>query len=317
MQIFSLSCLLFLSSCRKDINFDIETTESIVLNCLFTADNMWQVSLSKSRPINQIIRFETIKDAQINLYEDDIFLTNLSSFVEATDTISIGYYTTDELTVAPSSSHTYAIKVEIGDNDILSATDIIPAKPEILSWSFDNLIYTPATILSDTNQIYGLQGDFSLQLKNNPTEKKYYAVKLFYIATTYYSPKASAPGQTNLLKDSIYQSPINFSTENNLGFKSYLLNDGFIFSDSLSNEEIVIHLHLDDIVWSKNELPEYFYVEIKAISEQYYKFQKSYLEHLQTSLNPFSTPKMVYDNITNGVGIFAGCHATLDSLKIE
>ena len=42
------------------------------------------------------------------------------------------------------------------------------------------------------------------------------------------------------------------------------------------------------------------------MSEDYYKYQKSYIKQVVNQKNPFASVIEVYSNIQNGVGIFAG-----------
>lgn len=49
-----------------------------------------------------------------------------------------------------------------------------------------------------------------------------------------------------------------------------------------------------------------YWLEVVTMSEDYYKYQKSYINQLVNISNPFSSTIEVYTNIENGVGIFAG-----------
>jgi len=51
---------------------------------------------------------------------------------------------------------------------------------------------------------------------------------------------------------------------------------------------------------------EEYWLEIISMSEDYYKYQKTYINQVANLSNPFSTTIEVYTNIENGVGIFAG-----------
>lgn len=42
------------------------------------------------------------------------------------------------------------------------------------------------------------------------------------------------------------------------------------------------------------------------MSEDYYKYQRTYIKQIETKNNPFASVIEVYSNIENGVGIFAG-----------
>lgn len=51
---------------------------------------------------------------------------------------------------------------------------------------------------------------------------------------------------------------------------------------------------------------EEYWLELVSMSEDYYKYQKSYINQVTNISNPFASPIEVYSNIENGVGIFAG-----------
>ncbi|MFV0378277.1 MAG: DUF4249 family protein [Mangrovibacterium sp.] len=49
-----------------------------------------------------------------------------------------------------------------------------------------------------------------------------------------------------------------------------------------------------------------YWLEVVSMSEDYYKYQKSYINQVVNISNPFASSIEVYSNIENGVGIFAG-----------
>jgi len=51
---------------------------------------------------------------------------------------------------------------------------------------------------------------------------------------------------------------------------------------------------------------EEYWLEAVTMSEDYYKYQKSYINQVNNISNPFASSNEVYTNIENGVGIFAG-----------
>jgi hypothetical protein len=51
---------------------------------------------------------------------------------------------------------------------------------------------------------------------------------------------------------------------------------------------------------------EEYWLEAVTMSEDYYKYQKSYINQANNISNPFASSSEVYTNIENGVGIFAG-----------
>ncbi|WP_410963591.1 DUF4249 family protein, partial [Salmonella sp. SAL4455] len=52
-------------------------------------------------------------------------------------------------------------------------------------------------------------------------------------------------------------------------------------------------------------IPVKAYVNVLRITEDYFKFVKSYSVYYNSSDNPFAEPSNVYTNVKNGYGIFA------------
>jgi len=62
-------------------------------------------------------------------------------------------------------------------------------------------------------------------------------------------------------------------------------------------------------VLNKNNQTDYkeeYWLETTGMSQDYYKYQKSYIKQVVNQNNPFASVIEVYSNIQNGVGIFAG-----------
>jgi uncharacterized protein YfcZ (UPF0381/DUF406 family) len=62
-------------------------------------------------------------------------------------------------------------------------------------------------------------------------------------------------------------------------------------------------------VMNKNDRTDYkeeYWLEVTAMSEDYYNYQKSYIKQVNNLNNPFSSVIEVHSNIQNGQGIFAG-----------
>lgn len=62
-------------------------------------------------------------------------------------------------------------------------------------------------------------------------------------------------------------------------------------------------------VMNKNDQTDYkeeYWLELTGMSEDYYKYLKTYIKQVETKGNPFASVIEVHSNITNGTGIFAG-----------
>lgn len=71
-------------------------------------------------------------------------------------------------------------------------------------------------------------------------------------------------------------------------------------------------------VLNKNTQTDYkeeYWLQVVSMSEDYYKYQKSFIKQVVNQSNPFASVIEVYSNIQNGVGIFAGYNRQMIHFK--
>jgi|APCry1669188910_1035180.scaffolds.fasta_scaffold04607_2 Domain of unknown function (DUF4249) len=71
-------------------------------------------------------------------------------------------------------------------------------------------------------------------------------------------------------------------------------------------------------VMNKNDQTDYkeeYWLDVTGMSEDYYKYQKTYIKQVENKNNPFASVIEVYTNIENGVGIFAGYNRQMIHFK--
>lgn len=66
---------------------------------------------------------------------------------------------------------------------------------------------------------------------------------------------------------------------------------------------------------SQTDFKEEYWLEVTGMSEDYYKYEKTYIKQVGNKTNPFASVIEVYSNITNGVGIFAGYNRQMIHFK--
>jgi Domain of unknown function (DUF4249) len=57
------------------------------------------------------------------------------------------------------------------------------------------------------------------------------------------------------------------------------------------------------------------FVRVLRITEDYFKYLRSYNSYLSASDNPFAEPVNVFTNVKNGLGIFALSTTAVDTLR--
>lgn len=102
--------------------------------------------------------------------------------------------------------------------------------------------------------------------------------------------------------ETIYDDPIDMDV--------CLENSGIFFTDDLFNGKTkVLSMYVNSRALDSNVLPGGFVVypeiELRHVSEDYYRFFKSKERSYYNEGNPFAEPSNIYTNIQNGYGVFS------------
>ena len=298
--------LLIIFSCQKEIKFDIQYPESKpTVNCIVNPDSIIKLYLSESLTPVDIINFNSIEDAYPEVYKYGNFLGLLNMYVKPTTNPGLAYYTSSNISFNSDDSLEIIILHE--DFNTITAKTSIPKKPvadiEIISYSFKK-------ILNSISNGYSIDAVIKISISDNKLKKKnYYSVKMYYDANDLPYPNNT---------DTLYKDIIHYTQNRGNMIKTYKFNEGFIFSnDIFENDTLTFYMYAEDQMYIKT--PDLFklYVEVKSISEDFYRYQKSLKEYYQALGNPFSEPAKVYGNINNGYGIFAGYNSIIDTVFLQ
>lgn len=296
---FNFCLLIFVISisCTKEIEFKTKQIPSkLVLNSLLSADRLINVHLSQTVPLfNDSIPF--IENARVELFENDSLVDVLASMGEGMYTSRIyareGYY--------------YKIKATSPGFEEVSGEDYVPELVPIISATADYGLF-----------LYDFQGeirygiDFVTSIQDSPGTDNYYEI--------IFANKRLKSGRYSL---DIYNSYVNpdplFSTEDYFGYTP----NQFLFSDSyFSGLQKDIRMKMESSYYfpdrnsSLGYLPEGMNIVLRAVSENYYLFFKSWIKHqynLQVSVSIDEAiyegltgdPVPLFSNVTNGYGIVA------------
>ncbi len=120
--------IALLLSCKKDLYLNIpKQPAKLVVNCLFNPDSTWKVFVGESRPLKDTST-SMIDDAHVTISRNgqSIHLTYLDS----------GFYVSN---LKPKTEIKYTIKVSAPGFHTIEASDRIPAKLTISSYTFDTI----------------------------------------------------------------------------------------------------------------------------------------------------------------------------------
>lgn len=264
--------LLIVISCKKYIDMKIpDKGRKPVINCLFNADSIFKVQIYQSHFILDNAESQEITNALVTITENETTIDTLNYS-------SLGYYSNSQL--IPTSGKNYKI-VATYDGKTASSTSIIPH---------------PITITKiDTSSFNNQQGgyfSFNVQINDPASETNYYLLKIEKEYNDYYN--------NNL--QTIYSNNNEDPSLDAQWQGAYIINDNLF-----NGKTKVFQLNIDifNLYNYYNSLNK-FYISLYSISKDYYLYAKTSESQINTNNSPFSEPVLVYNNIENGYGIFAG-----------
>lgn len=265
--------MFLITGCELVVDFDIPVDKPmLVVNALVNPDSTWRVSVSKSRHILDEFPAQAIGNAIVTITdEQDNPITTLLSD-------GLGYYRSDQ---KPLAGVQYKLKAETAGYDAVFARANIPQTIPITEVKVD-------TILRDGYQELVAKITFV-----DPPEKNYYQV--------YTSVKMIVQRWTpnEIITDTLTQFfPLYLA-------QSDLEESSSVFSDLKFNAtEAKISVRLSN--WMSGVATEQ-HIILLHLSEAYYNYELTRSLQQRAQGDPFAQPVQVFNNITNGVGIFAGC----------
>lgn len=277
-------------SCEMVVDVDLPEFEpSIVLNGVISPDTTIMVALTQDKSaLDNNWEFRYIKNATIRLFENNLLIGNLST------TNQEGVYV---LNYYPQRGKTYRIEAEKSGFETVSSEITIPA---------DTASFNVTKVIREKDQY----GDYIIKLTytlNDPKIENFYEVKVMtrngYSKSEYYDYDL----------DSLIVTPAYYYWQEwyywlegaNLDdFSDY--SDHEKFDDELFNgrqKEFTLYFnepHFYDISSDTTS----FRLEVRNLSEAYYRFATTQNLQSMTGDSPFSEPVQVYSNIENGFGIW-------------
>ncbi len=312
-KIYALLCLLIfiLIACSREVTLDPPSVPpKIVINCFFTQDSAWQVSLYQSAAASGGSIFNEVKEAQIEIYEDDKFLTTLPVFKTqfAVDKQRIHYYTEAEGTKhAPQCGHQYTIKVKAPGFEAVTASDYLLFPPTVERFVVDSVLATAPNLTQlIIRPEINLRGHYHYDLlKNTSNAINYYGAAFVYEAKI-------KPTGLYILSTNIPKEDTSFVQRLDVGLGiTGLLIDNYvslftIYPDTLwkENPHQVASSYFAPLA-NRLTIPKEIYFEAYTFSPNYQKYGESAVQQLAYQKDPFSEPKPVFSNVQGGYGVFA------------
>lgn len=277
---FVIITLVFVS-CEKYIDMKIpDKGRKPVINCMFYNDSAFTVQIYESRFILDDADFQLVENAVVTIRENETIIDTLVYN-------NNGYYKSSHL--IPQIGENYKIAT-ICNGQTAESEGNIPVK-QIIS-QIDTLA------LSSQNGDYFR---FNVKINDPANETNYYLLKIEKLNVDYYYNKLQ----------------IVFVNSDDPSLDAQW-QGAYIVNDNLFNGKIkTFPLDIDfSNLYNYNNDSIKFYISLYSISKDFYLY--AITSQAQTSNNgsPFSEPILVFNNIKNGYGIFAGASVYKDSINV-
>lgn len=278
----------FFSSCEKTVNLNIPayTPRLVIQGQSQTGDNIW-LDISHSQSIKDHNNFYgtlQVPDATALLYTNGVL----------TDTFMYDITTSTYKSHTPAETgKSYEVKVSASGYTTVSATSAALSLVPLSAPTFTRGVRK--------DQDGHLQDMLSFSFADGAVAGDYYIIKIipaqflsqggrsnFCVNT----PDASVETVDDDLVD------INTCVDNN---GIYLRDE--LFNGQTKNLKVYVPADMTNPVWSGTD-SVYYYIELDHVTEQAFKYEKSYRTAINKNGDPFSEPANVYTNISNGYGIF-------------
>jgi hypothetical protein len=285
--------------------FSCETTEKIddfplrparlVANCYFAADSVWEVQVSQSLSVLDNANLKLVEDARVLLYRDSTFIDTIRKDFDGLYRSAVSL---------PVEKRKYSIQVTTPKfKTPLSASAVTPARVPISDVTLtirDSSIYRERWP-GEEEHIYGdIEGEFGVVIDDPGDTENYYELRIYQTSTYEY-------WEFDSLYTYVERYLMNFGTDDpvaeDYGSDNEYLNS-ILFSDEIFNgQKYEVTLKFDD--WINSNYKIYSF-ELKSLTREGYLYRRTIEKYEQSSGDPFSEPVVIYSNIENGYGIFAG-----------
>lgn len=296
---FATTGLLFFS-CYSTTEVDLPNENPlIVVNAVnFQPDSTWLIELSKSESYSKNNDFQFIDNALVVIKDEN----GTEIQLEQTSINGRIFYTS---TQKPEAGKQYQLNTLIPGFPEISAISSIPPPIQIESIVIDSTLLREAYDYYSKNGNYGYYEGLNINCQiilNDPSE-----VDNYYQLCLYRETESSYVGLDGNLVENYSFNEYYFVVKDD-GFIDEMIISDETFNGTLYrwNAYVPIEAFHDYKYRERSNYKLRLHFTLRHLSEEYYQYKKSLeLQKIRDS-DPFAQPVIVFNNIENGAGIFAG-----------
>jgi len=286
-----LPLLILLAACQQEVEVDLpDPAPRLVINSLFTPDSLFTVRVYSSRPVLDTQNYAVPENAAVTLYEEEGEVETLPYDPARRWFRSPSF--------KPAAGKSYRVRVTAPGFPEVTARSNVPRPVPIRDFIF-----------KDTAGVIGegfYHGSATFTFDDPAGQADYYAVQAIYNQNSFNFNFATKERDTIPGLNALYlfsnQPTIEFAER---GGQLALVNDRVF--DGKPHSFTLDFTPLDRYGLGPHE-PRRIVWTFKSVSQAYYEYFRKLDGHLNNqNFNLFSgEPVMMYTNVENGYGVFAG-----------
>ena len=302
--------LLILSSCEEpfDPQFYEEEGQLVVVSN-FNPNSPIEVYVSVSQSVVEEAQTAYLSNAEVDVLHGDTLLVTLALATKMDGDRIIPYYTHPNF--VPKEGRWYTLRVRAEGYAPVSATSYIPPQVKLDSINLENLATETPEAPSNEEETQVYTYDINLQFLDPAGENNYYHLNVYQQVKKQVSQGDTTA--TELLTYKIFFSPALNTNHVTVHHDGGILLEDTPFDGTYARLSFPVRFVLD--LGQREELGDLL-VEFRSVSREYFLFHTSLSKQKEQGKDPLHEPVLVYDNIQNGHGIFAGFNSSQDSVVI-
>ena len=306
--ILIVSLLLF--SCTKEVEIEIpqEKPKIVAYSTIvpFTLPSPKPLGIKLRSSLHIFDNSQSKIDDAIVIYFENGVLKDSLKYIDSLDMYSIS----NNISNYPIAGNTYSVQIQKSGYENITATTKIPSKVVITDTAI-----VPISYIDETGDCFS---EIAVTFTDPVDEINYYEIAVSVIAFKYDSAKYFYELSTHdniITSESYYPSLIRFDVDK----PKYLL-----FNDkSINGKEYTLRVYYSppqEEDANRYILNHSISVHLRNVTEDYYKFKTSMMQHLYNKeediLYGMGEPINIISNVNNGYGLFAGFNNDIVSLFV-
>jgi len=300
---------MFILSCEEEFILDQSVVDNrVVVNSIFNDEDVLSLTVTKNMKPQQNQKIIEFKNAKVSLYKNGTFVEDMVYSKDSDDELGRFYSG-----ITPIIGSTYKVEVETILAGKTISQSVLPQKVDIVS---DSAIWVKWTTSEDS--MFSIRYYFEITI-NDPPENNYYfitaSVPVYQVDTINNTRQFQALQYAEILSGDLPTHEIYLN--NALLFKDITFN---ATSKKITGTATLSSYPDPDFydgdksfILDKSKL----HIELHSLSADAYNFCSSYAKKIASQDDVYSEPTVIYSNIENGLGVFAGENITKRDVLIR